>query len=235
MMLQLTRTAQQVPDVEEASVGAVPSGAVFVTTPQGTDPNVAAGEQVVLETAGGGRRELVTAAEYDGTPGGPGSYLATEDYLALSVRDNPTLRLYVKSDSRRKRLSRAGLLLQAPVIIGLVLAALGIYFGFATDKGTSAATVADRAQTLLAWVGEPSDPAQIRERSTQAQRCLAKLAGRDTIKPVVPDVSCTAKSPDWWRSPDTAAWVALAAGALTAFFSALATNDKFGFQQSPDS
>lgn len=135
----------------------------------------------------------------------------------------------------RKRRSRAGLLILAPAVIGLVAALLGLYFGAFGEAATPAGTVSDRAQSILTWVGEPTNPAVVHARTVQALRCFDELAGRRSLKPLVPVAACSASSPPWWRSRETAAWVTLVVGALTAFLTVVATRGRFGFQRSPTS
>lgn len=188
----------------------------------------------MLETAGG-RRELLTTASYQGEPGGPGTYIATDDYLALGVRDEPTLRVYGKADSWRKRQTRAGLVVQAPAIIDFLAALVGVYFAAFGDSGTSAVMVADRGQAVVGWISASNNQGQFRRRAAQASRCFAQLAGQETPKPVVSKISCTADSLPWWRSPNTAAWVTIIVGLLTAAITLIATQGEFGFQQSPGS
>lgn len=232
MTLQLTSERSEIPDVEEASGHALSSGFVYVTSKTSVDSDVEPGKQVVLETANG-YRELITTNQYDGTPGGPGTYLSTEDYKALSARNKPTLRLYGKSDTWKKRRSRAGLLVLAPAAIGLVAALLGLYFGAFGEAATSPGTVSDRAQSIVRWVSEATKPAVVRGRAVQARHCLDELAGHQTPRPLVPVASCSATSPPWWRNRETAAWVTLIVGALTAFLTVIATRGRFGFQRSP--
>ena len=91
------------------------------------------------------------SASYQGEPGGPGTYIATDDYLALGVYDEPTLRVYGKADSWRKHRTRAGLVVQAPAIIDFLAALVGVYFAAFGDSGTSAVMVADVGQAVIGW------------------------------------------------------------------------------------
>jgi hypothetical protein len=130
----------------------------------------------------------------------------------------------------------------------LVAAIAGLCFAIWGESPTRAANLVDRAQTALEWTTAPAEHLdssasasqvaaarqEIARRRVVASRCLALLAGREAPSAAV---VCKPNAPPRWKDTDTATWVTLAAGALTAIFAALGMRLRFAFgagRQTPD-
>ena len=244
-MIRLKKEPVAVAAIWVAPVGAVAAGSVYVGDANGAT-ELPAGKRAVLLTDGG-RRELLTSSTAAGIESA-GTYLNQSDWEQLTpALTNPKLRLYRLKDFWAKVFSLQGLLLALSAIIGLVAAGLAIYLAVWGAKPTSAGAVADRATIAFAWVVEPADQldsnaspeevnaarGKIDRRAAAATQCLAQLSGREAQKTTLPGVMCEPKSPKWYRDKDTAAWIALAVGLLTALFAILRLHGQYGFQKSP--
>ena len=100
---------------------------------------------------------------------------------------------------------------------------------------------------MLEWTLEPADTLDasatqqavsaarraINARRVQATRCLDGLQGVETPAATVPDVECKAASPEWYRSKESATWLTLILGLLTAIVAALGLKSRYGFRKSP--
>jgi hypothetical protein len=245
-MISVSGSAQGFPQLLEATKGAVGKGKVYVAREQGGAfvPDLPDGKQVVLSA--GSTRELTTTNSYGGVQlTSAGTYLNAEDLTGLDQTVTPTIRPYGAGDGWRKRLSGAGLLLLAPAIIGLISAGVAIYVVLATQDPTSAATVAGRAQTALAWTSEPIDQIgssqggetarrEAQRRARMVTRCLRQLQGQQQQPPAaVPGVTCSTSSPPWYRDKEALAWYTLLVGALTAVINVLGTRKSFAFGAQP--
>jgi hypothetical protein len=238
--------AGDLPPAYEATSGKVTAGHVFVRPNEGGDVP-AGGKHVVLQ-AGGGSCQVITQASVDGGMENAGTYLSSADLDQLGTdRSKPTMRLYTKRDTLLSFLSWRGGLAIAPVLVGIVLALVGIWIAAFGENGPSAAVAAQRAETALEWVvypadhldanAKPSDVVKARRavhrRAVQASRCFDNLEGQTTPVGVVPDVTCTQASPPWYRNKDKLAWFALIGGLITAIGSGFTLKGQFGFQKSP--
>lgn len=253
-MIAVSKTTAGVPTVHAS--GAVVAGTIYiaeVTTDGATHqpvatPQLAKGQQVVLIMPEGGRLELTATQNISVIPNVTGTYLAQSDYAKCADWGDAKVRLYGWSDTWRKISSGAGVLVLLSTIAPLLTAVVGVFFLIATQPSPSAATVADRAQTLFAWVRQPADalplattgsPAaadrqQLEIRVDDASLCLQAIQGHDAPPTSVPGISCAAASTaPWWRTTLTGALITSGIGALTALLALLNLPRRFGFQRSP--
>jgi hypothetical protein len=135
--------------------------------------------------------------------------------------------------------SRQGVVLLLTTLLGLLAAAAGLYFAAGGETLLSPASLADRARIGIEWTLERADQfpgasarRELHRRQVPTTRCLDQLAGRPVPEARVPGVSCEASSPPWYRSMDSAAWVTVVVGFLTALLAALGLRSRFGFQES---
>ena len=244
-MIELKREPSDVPAVHAAAQGAALAGRVYAV---GADkkPLLRHGKKAVLTTQDGSVEVRTWGKLIDGDPG-EGTYLDASDYVKLANTALPKIQRYTWHDTWHKIWSPDGIPLLLSTLAGVLVAAAGIYFAAWADKPTSAATVADRAQTGIEWIVEPADRfdvqpggqpvadarREVHRRAVQVARCLDRLGGRDAPTAVVPKVSCSPKTPAVYRNSDSAAWVTLAAGLLTAALAVFGLRTSFGFQKSP--
>jgi hypothetical protein len=250
-MIKITKTRTRVPAVSVAPAGALSAGSVYV---EEDDPGAARdsglrdGQRVVLETADGSL-ELVTRSKINAEVTAAGTYLNETDETALVDRANPTLRLYGLGDWWRKVRSRQGVLLLITTLAGLLAAGAGLYLALAGTSPTPAVTVADRGNTALEWAVAPVERLEshssgrettaarreVKRRRAAVARCLTRLGGGEAPASAVPGVKCESSSSPWWKNKDTATWVTLGVGLITAVVAALGLNDRYGFGKSPAS
>lgn len=234
------------PQIHSAPLATLAAGSIYVGDNNG-QPQLPPGKRAVLETDGG-RLEVLTCSTVAGGLQTEGTYLDPTDFAQLNpALASPKLRRYRWKDTWAKVASLQGLLLLLSAVIGLAVAFVGLYFAVWGAKPTSAATVADRSITALAWVVAPVDqldsratPQQLNaarrqthRRATAVARCLAQLGGHEAPSVNVPGVACKPTSPSWYRNKDNAAWFTLAAGVLAAIFAVLRLRGKYGFQSTP--
>jgi hypothetical protein len=245
-LIPLTKNLTRVPDVYPAPRALLSAGTVYVLKDEGSGltPQLPGGKQALLITIGGQREVRTIATPVVGLDA-EATYLDESDYIGLGNPGEPRLRLYGWRDTCNKMFGRQGAMLLASTLAGFLAAAAGLYFAIWGAHPTGAATVADRAQTALEWVEEPVDRFNAQSpgvaaarrtvhlREVQASRCLDKLGAREAPAATVPGVNCNVESPPWYRSQDSAAWVTLAVGLLTALVAILGLRDKFGFQKNP--
>ncbi len=225
-------------DVPQLIVGAqIPAGRVFVVDGS-LAPQLADGEKAVL-TAEGGERELTTLAEAGGITGGPGTFLNLEDYDSFGgKRADPRLRAYGWHDGWRKVKSRKGWILIVTTLLGLFLAGYGAVLAKWGESPTSAATVAERSQTLVRWVATPADgggPAgrEVAQREARAQLCLTELRGGEAKVEKVAGVECEPDDPPYLLNKDKKTLLTALVGLATALLGAFGVRDKFRFGQQP--
>ena len=99
------------------------------------------------------------------------------------------------------------------------------------QSDTNASVVADRAQTPREWTVAPveqldstSSGSELVAARLEVQRqqdadkppCLALLGGQEAPTPAVSSVACDTSPPPWWKKKDTATWVTLILGSITA-------------------
>jgi hypothetical protein len=246
-MISLGRKPAEVPPTQASE--SVPPGRVFVATKDGETytGRLQDGKAAVLES-GGKSLELTTMSSLRRPATAAGTYLNNGDLLALGARPAapPKLRKYRVGDTLRKALTPAGAILLAITALGVLGAVASLVVGIAGESPTSAATVSERAQTLISWVTAPADRLEgadgpkvatgrrfIRRREATAQRCLRSLAGGEPSKESPAGVSCEPKDPPWWKNKEEEAklglWIALA----TTFFGLFGVGQKFGFGSKP--
>jgi hypothetical protein len=229
--------APELSDIEQ-----VPEGRVFVQGDKGIASQLTElenGKKAVLCTEGGGRLELITMSECEGvTDQEYGTFLNDADYKALKDdRAKPALRAYLWTDTLGKVFSKKGAVLVLTTVLGLLVAAFGVYIAIWGKSGTSPAAVAERGEALVRWVAEPASgptAVRVRTREAQAERCLISLRGGEASVSSVGGVKCTADSPPLWQDKDVAAAIATIVGAITALLSGLLAAAKFGFQHVPE-
>jgi hypothetical protein len=241
----LTKNLVNVPPIRAAH-GQPLANRIYIVEQDNTAPQVRDGQKAVLITDDG-YLELITRATPIAGLTNAGTYLDDSDYAKLSSRNKPQVRRYRWRDTWRKMLSPKGTRLLLTTALGLLTAAAGIYFAIWGADPTSAATVSDRAQSGLEWVVEPADKfdaqaagtqvadarREVHRRELATSRCLRRLGGGDAPAASVPGILCRPESPPWYRSNDTAAWLTLAAGLLTAVLATFGLTNSFGFQKSP--
>lgn len=201
-----------------------------------------ADKEVVLLTEGG-RAELKTLA---GPPGRrkittEGTYVAQVDRDSLGeTAAEPKVRLYSKTkDGWTKAKSASAVVLLLTTGLGLISLAFGLWLALGGENGTSAATVAERSEALLAWVVEPLDgqggAPQVNQRSEEARKCLTSLRGGEAKVEEVGGISCKTSSPSFWKNKDNASLVGAIIGFLVALLGVTGVVRKLGFRQNPDS
>ena len=222
-MITLTNSPSDVHGAQYAPTLA--PGTVYVVDANGAK-EVSEGQKVVLEV-GGEKKELTTASP-SGTFGGPAFYLNPADFAGVTPGALATMRLHRFRDTSRKIFSRAGFLVWAPLVIGLVLAGLGLWFLAGAKDPISAGTIVDRAKLVQAWAGTSA------ARQPVAVQCLDGLAGRD-VKEVtqIPDVKCKPAQLHFWEDKDNEAIFTTIAGVLTAILGFVASMTKFKFGSKP--
>jgi len=234
-MIELTDTAQPVGNVDAVPPAAsFSAGSVYVAagTPGATTQNVASGKKAVLEVDG--RKLEVTTTGYSGTVTQPGAYLSLAD-AGNDVGKPGSMRLYAWGDRLGKWFSRAGVLVWAPALVGVLLAVSGFVFLNASSP-TDRATVADTAKDLQRWVisPPPSAPSALPARILLASRCLDGLAGRSIPSDVrIAGISCKPASLSWFQDKDHAALITLIGGGITAGLGLIASFGKLGFGRHP--
>jgi hypothetical protein len=212
-------------------------------------PAVDAGIQSVLETQTGHRLELMTTADGAQAATADGAYVRPEDWSALggASAGAAKLRRYSADDRQRKKWSRRGLAVRLPVAIGLLLAAVTVYFLIFGQEPRTGKEVAADARAALSWASEPlrALPAnagaaavtaartEAEQRWTTADRCLELIGGEKVDGATVPKVECKKAGADFWRDPANSKWIAGVLGLVTAAVAAFAARGKFGFGQEP--
>lgn len=236
-MIDLEGDPQEVPRIERSDQ--VDPGKVYVLVEVEGEgvPQLKDGDRVVLETEGGGRRELKTVAKASG-PMEDGTYLNDVDFVALGGEvDKPTLRRYRRfKDAWKKARSKKGTLLLTTTGLGLLVVAAGLWFAIVAESGTSTAAVTERAQSLLQWAAAPAGAAAggvAASREARAQQCLIAMRGGEAEVERVHGVECKTESPSFFHDKESAGLVSAGLGALTALFGLLALGAKFGFGQEP--
>jgi hypothetical protein len=245
-VITLSKNATSVPTVTVGTV--VPPGAVFVATQDGSDypGQLEGGKHAVLET-NGGRLELTTMSSLRSAVTAPGTYLNQTDVDRLGgAEQNQTLRKYGFRDTIGKAFGGAGAILLIVTLLGLLAAASGLFLALKGEGSTSAATVAERSQTLLSWVTEPADQLEgsdqakvaaarraLHRREAMAQSCLRSIAGGEASEVKPGGVSCKTDSPPWWKDKERGALLGLAIGLLTTLLGLFGVGEKFGFGKSP--
>jgi len=190
-------------------------GTVYVVDANGAK-EVTEGQKAVLEV-GGEKKELTTASP-SGTFGGPAFYLNPADFAGVTPSALATMRLHRFRDTSRKIFSGAGFLVWAPLVIGLVLAGLGLWFLAGAKDPISAGTIVDRAKLVQAWAGTSA------ARRPVAVQCLVTQ---------IPDVKCKAAQLHFWEDKDNEAIFTTIAGVLTAILGFVASLTKFKFGSKP--
>jgi len=244
-VIDLTNTPTVVPRV----MGLAELGENDVVVIKDGESELEAGHWVVLRTAGGKRYELQTRADAPSGADQDGTYVSAShaDEIGEDV-ENPTLRLYNRSDVFNKLRTPAGLVLAATTAVALATAGFGAWFEFAGDTGPSAAATAKKTQKLLAWATEPelgidadAKPATIAaarkeldRRQRKANDCLEGLRGGDGAPPTVGGVACSAPSPSFLRDKDNAGLITGILGAVAAVFAAIGSAKHLGPGSNPD-
>jgi hypothetical protein len=234
-MIDLDGDPQKVPQLERTD--GVDAGKIYVLTEIDNKlvSQLKDGERVVLETKGGGRRDLETVAEADG-PIDEGTYLDEADFLALGGQAaEPTLRRYRRfADPWKKATSKKGALLLATIGLSLLVVGFGLWFTIFAESGTSTATVAERAQSLLHWAAAPTAADGVSEsREERAQQCLTAMRGGEADVEQVHGVECKTESPSFFHDKESAALVSAILGALTAILGSFGLGAKLGFGKEP--
>jgi hypothetical protein len=236
-MIDLDGDPQKVPQLERAD--GVDAGKIYVLAKakEGLVSQLEDGERVVLQTKGGGRRDLETVATANG-PIEEGTYLNEADFLALGSQvQEPALRRYRRvADPWKKAASKKGALLLATTGLSLLVVAFGLWFTIFAESGTSTATVAERAQSLLHWAAAPVGSAAdgvAESREARAQQCLTAMRGGEAEVERVHGVECKTASPSFFHDKESAALVSAILGALTALFGSLGLSAKLGFGKEP--
>jgi hypothetical protein len=220
------------------------AGAFYVVTGQGAnaESQLTAGQEVVLVTEGGSA-ELTTRAAPPGgkKPTTEGTYVSKEDRNSLGeTAGDPEVRLYDKKhDGWKKAKSASAVLLLITTGLGLASLAFGLWLAIGGEDGTSTAAIAERSETLLAWVVEPLDSKggaeQVRQRSQQAADCLTSLRGGEAEVEKVGGVSCKVSKPPFWKNNDMGGLVGAAIGLIVAVLGAFGVLQKFSFRKTPAS
>jgi hypothetical protein len=239
LVINLSKQPQDVPTIRAAE-GPPLANRVYVVETDGAGPSLPEGKKAVLTTDNGSLELVTRGAPIPGLRD-RATYLDLSDFGKLPSTANPKLRRYRWRDTWRKALSWKGLRLLLTTAVGLLTAGAGVYFAIWGADPTTAATVSDRAQAGIEWVVAPADQldqstvapaAEIHRRAVETARCVRRLGGREAPTAHVPGVLCDRKSPPWYRNNNTAAWVTLAAGLLTAVLAVFGLSNSFGFQKS---
>ena len=245
-MIELGKTKTDVRPIRAGGTQP-PQGSVFVGRRENASvvADVMGEKKVVLETKQG-RLELTTTESIGGSPGQTGTYLNGADYAKLGSTERPTIRLYGLGDTWRKIRSGPGLLLVATTILAVVTAGTGLGYAIWGKSGTSAGTVAVRAQTAITWALEPANDLatadtaattatirELRRRSRETSRCLAHLRGDESQPAKVPGVKCELSKPPAWQNKENAGKVSAALGALVALLGTLSVRGRYGFGKDP--
>lgn len=235
-LLQLSDEPQPAPAPQQAAA-VLAAGQVVVMKPDAAGALSVAveGDRHVVVTAGGGERELTTLGA---VPPGmsvntEGTYLNVADLAALGNRANPQIRLYGGRDTWRKVRSRGGALVVAALALALISAGIAAYWALAGQQGTSAATVASRAETIMSAVAN-ADAAQRPALTSAGQACLRRLGGNaDASKATFEAVECAPKDPSWWRD-EQYQWVStLLLSLATSALTVAGLGKSFGFGKQP--
>ncbi|MCX4625468.1 hypothetical protein [Streptomyces sp. NBC_01443] len=206
------------------------------------------GQRVVLQTQHGESLELIARTTVQPPVNVEGAYLNEADWKKLSDRTQPTLRYYSGRDPLHKIFSVAGLILLLPTVLALATAVVGVFFVWNSQAQPTTTTIADKAQTVLAWAAEPADRLdtaalgsadiqqthrELARRSRQAGWCLQAAQGRDAPPATIPGVTCSPAERDWWRDPIAGSLITGAIGILTAITGIAALRFRYGFQKTP--
>jgi hypothetical protein len=229
-MINLTRNPQPVGPLH-ASDG-IASGNIYVgrqSGPQTLAPDLPANARAVLQTGQGEKLELTTRNQIAGNPGVPGTYLNTVDYNSLNFRADPNVRLYTWRDTFAKIRSGPGIVILLPAILALLTAVAGLFFILSTQGQPSIATVADQAQTIVTWAGQPGSA-----RTAQATACLQLIEGHQLPAVTIPGVNCVQPTTPWWRSTVAGSLITGGIAILAALVGIFGLPVHYGFRKSPN-
>jgi hypothetical protein len=165
---------------------------------QAPEPQLENDKKVVLRTAQGQHSstlELTTSAQCDDNPTATGAYLNQADYNSLPYHTQPSLRLYTWGDIFRKIRSGPGLALLLPALLALLTASVGAIFIALSHGQPPVTSIADQAQTIVAWVAPPGSI-----RAVKGAVCLQLMEGHQLPAVTIPGVHCAPPSVPWWRS-----------------------------------
>jgi hypothetical protein len=256
-MIQITKSSTEagvLPELHMAAAGAVAPGEVYVAKREdgALQAQLQDGHKVMLESSGNKKQkaELITCKTVGRTVGAEGTYLNALDFAKFTRRTDLTLRLYTRRDTARKIFSIAGLVLLLPTVGALITAVAAIFFVWSSQTRPTTVTVDGTAQTVLAWVNEPTirfDVAHVKAarlarvhrrldiRSLRAGWCLRAIEGQQTPAVTIPGVICKPTSAPWWQTTLAGSLITGGIAVLTAIVGIVALRSHYGFQQSPSS
>jgi hypothetical protein len=234
--------------VHDAPAGSLAAGSVYVgvKSEAGIVSGLGDDQKAVLQTPGSPALELRTRSTIGSSVSAPGTYLNTEDINKLPSRAHPTMRRYGIGDTLRKIGTFAGAVLLGSAVLALLTAVASVVVLVSSEQQPSTTEIADKAQTVLTWVGAPAErPRHLKgkareavrealaERIDTAGRCFQQLEGHETQPATIPSISCSSTRVPWWRTSLTGS---LVVGILAIFTTALgmvALTGRYGFQKSP--
>jgi hypothetical protein len=190
--------------------------------------DLAEGLHVILRTQGHERLELTTRAVISGVATSEGTFLNAVDFASLNDKSLPKLRLYTWHDTFEKLRSAGGVALLLPALLALLAAVAGILFLVSSQGQPPSTTVADQAQTIVAWATQPGTV-----RASQAQLCLLHIEGHIVPAVTIPGVTCAPSTIPWWRSALTGSLVTGVITVLAAIVGILSLRSRYRFGKKP--